>query len=65
MEKKLYSYNGSVVEFERVIETNWKGKTMAATPAKARSNLTYQYKMQTGRLATSKIHLPDKLQEVV
>lgn len=65
MEKKLYAYSGSVVEFERVIETNWKGRTLAATPAKARSNLTYQYKMETGRLATSKIHLPDKLQEVV
>lgn len=65
MEKKLYAYNGSVMEFDRLIESNWKGKTMAATPRKALSNLAYQYKMQTGRLPTCKIQLPDRLIEVV
>ena len=58
---KYYIYKGPVLEFDRCIENNWFGKTKAASKAKAKSNLIYQYKKSTGRLPKTKIDLPGKL----
>ena len=57
----LYSYKGPVLFFGRLVERNWRGQTYAASEARARYNLMYQYKKRTGRLANAKIELPGKL----
>lgn len=64
MEKRQYEYKGAVKEFDRIVEDNWYGVTWAVTPEKARSNLVYRYKMETDRLAGSRISLPGKIKEV-
>lgn len=56
-----YSYNGPVMEFDNCVQHNWKGETMAVSEKKAKSNLTYQWKKQHGRSASTKIRLPGKL----
>lgn len=61
---QLYSYDGPVMEFERCVANNWKGKTQASSEKKARSNLTFQFKKQTNRLPMTKIVLPGKIVEV-
>ena len=57
----LYSYEGPVMEFDRVISPKWKSTTYAASEAKARSNLTYQYKKANNKAARAKITLPGKI----
>ena len=57
----LYSYNGPVLEFDRCIVNRWKGKTYATSESKARSNLAFQFKRETGRLPRTKITLPGKI----
>ena len=57
----LYSYKGPVLEFGKCIENNWSGYTYAVSEKKARSNLAYQYKVITGRLPRTHIHLPGAL----
>ena len=57
-----YSYNGPVKEFDNVISEHWSGETMANSEAKAKSNLTYQYKKSHNRTAASKISLPGKIE---
>ncbi len=56
-----YIYKGPVLEFGRCIENDWYGKTKANSAAKAKSNLAYQYKKNSGRLARTKIDLPGTL----
>lgn len=56
-----YAYQGPVMEFSRCVDDNWKAETMAASAAKAKSNLTYQWKKQNGRVPTCKITLPGKV----
>ena len=56
-----YSYEGPVKEFERIIDSKWKSTTYAQTEAKARSNLTFQYKRTHNKAASSKITLPGKI----
>ena len=34
-----YSYNGPVMEFDKVIANNWTGTTYASSEKRARSNL--------------------------
>lgn len=58
-----YIYQGPVMEFGRLIEDRWKGETLAVSEKKARSNLAYQYKKETGRAPGSNITLPGKLAE--
>lgn len=62
--KHLYSYDGPVMEFNRCIENHWAGSTYAESEKKARSNLAYQFKKLTGRVARSAITLPGKIVEV-
>ena len=57
----LYSYDGPVREFDRIIANRWQGQTYAVTEARARSNLAYQFKKETGRVPRSKITLPGKI----
>lgn len=61
---ELYSYDGPVMEFERVISDRWVGTTYAVSPSKARSNLTFRFKKQYNRLASAKITLPGKIELV-
>ena len=58
---QLYEYNGSVMVYDRCVESFWKARTMAVSEAAARRNLAFQYKKQTGRTATVPVNLPDKL----
>lgn len=56
-----YSYDGPVMEFDKCIDSHWKGETMAPTEAKAKTNLAFQYKKKYGRTPGTKITLPGKL----
>lgn len=57
----LYSYDGPVCEFGRIVANHWKCQTYAASEAKARANLVYQFKRDTGRVPRTKITLPGKV----
>ena len=57
----LYSYNGPVLEFDRIVDNRWQAQTYAPSEAKARSNLIYQFKKMTGRVPRTKITLPGKI----
>lgn len=57
----LYLYKGPVLEFDRIVDDCWKGETYAVSEVKARANLAFQYKRDTGRVPRSKITLPGKL----
>ena len=56
-----YIYDGPVMEFDKCIATRWTAKTRAVSEKKARSNLTYQFKMEYGKTPRSKITLPGKI----
>lgn len=57
----LYSYNGPVLEFERIVANRWQGQTYATSEAKARCNLAFQFKKETGRVPRTRITLPGKI----
>ena len=57
----LYTYNGPVMEFDKVVANCWSASTRAESEKKARSNLAYQFKMQYGRAPRSRITIPGKL----
>lgn len=61
MEGRYYGYSGPVMEFDRCITNKWTGETYAVSPAKARSNLIYQFKKQHNRNARTRITLPGKV----
>ena len=56
-----YSYEGPVMLFDKCIEHIWRASTCAVSEAKARQNLAYQYKRDTGRAPNAKILLPGKI----
>lgn len=56
-----YTYDGPVTEFGKCIDNHWKAATYAASISKAKSNLTYQFKMQYGKSRNTKIDLPGKI----
>lgn len=60
----LYLYDGPVLEFDKIIANRWKGQTYAVSEAKARSNLAFQFKRETGKVPRSKITLPGKVEGV-
>lgn len=64
MTKRKYVYDASVTEFGREVAHRWKGETWAVSPQKATSNLIYQFKKQTNRIASCKIALTGKVVEV-
>lgn len=59
-----YTYDGPVLEFDRIVAEHWKGETMAPSEKKARNNLAFQFKQQYNRVARSKITLPGKVEEI-
>lgn len=56
-----YSYDGPVMVFDTCVANNWKAQTYAPSEKKARSNLTYQFKKNTNRVAGTKVTLPGKV----
>ena len=58
---KLYSYEGPVLEFDRIVANNWTASTYAVSEQKARCNLAYRFKMETGRVSRTRITIPGKL----
>ena len=56
-----FLYDGPVMEFNLCVYNHWKGRTMAPTEAKAKSNLAYQYKKEHNKTPATKISLPGKL----
>ena len=66
MEKEYhkYIYDGPVMEFDRLIDNHWYGETCAPTEKKAKTNLAYQYKKETNRIAGTRITLPGELEMV-
>ena len=58
---KLYSYDGPVLAFDRIIANHWKASTYAVSEKKARCNLAHQFKQQYGRVPRSNITVPGKL----
>lgn len=54
----LYSYDGPVLEFDRIVSNRWQAQTCAVSESKARANLAYQFKKETGRVPRTKITLP-------
>lgn len=57
----LYSYDGPVLEFDRIVANRWQGQTYAVSESKARCNLAYQYKRNNGKVPRTKITLPGKI----
>lgn len=53
-----WSYDGPVMEFDRVIMERWCGSTYAVSEQKARNNLTYQCKKQINKNPATRITLP-------
>ena len=57
----LYSYNGPVLEFDKIVANRWQAQTYAVSESKARSNLAFQFKRDTGRVPRTKITLLGKI----
>lgn len=57
----LFLYDGPVLEFDKTIVNRWQAQTYAVSEAKARTNLAYQFKIETGRVPRTKITLPGKV----
>lgn len=57
----LYSYEGPVLEFDKIVANRWKAQTYAVSESKARTNMAYQFKRETGRVPRTKITLPGKI----
>lgn len=57
----LYSYDGPVLEFDKVVASRWQGQTYASSENKARANLAYQFKRNNGKVPRTKITLPGKI----
>lgn len=56
-EKNVYVYNGAVKVFDKTVTDNWTGRTDAASPEKAKANLTYRFKKETKRAQNCKFTL--------
>lgn len=56
-----YSYDGPVMKFNVCVDSHWKGQTEAPSEAKAKSNLTFQYKKQNKMTPNTIVTLPGKL----
>ena len=59
-----YSYDGPVMEFDRLIANRWHGETMAKSESKAKSNLLYQFKTQNHRMPGAKISFPGQIKMI-
>lgn len=59
-----YSYDGPVMEFDRIIAEHWRGETAAPSEEKAKINLAYQFKKENKRIARTRISLPGDVKEI-
>ena len=59
-----YSYEGAVMEFDRVVASRWSGKTYAPSAKKAKSNLIFQFKKEFNRSPSAKITLPGEIRRL-
>ena len=59
-----YSYEGPVLEFDRVVAHRWSAKTYAPSAKKARNNLIFQFKKEFNRVPTAKITLPGEIRKL-
>lgn len=57
--KTLYKYKGPVLIFGKVV-AEWSGETEAVSPAKALSNLSYQFKKKQKLEPTARCTLLEK-----
>lgn len=64
MSNARYLYDGPVEEFDRVVTHRWKAETIAPSERKARSNLSYRFKQEFGKVANTRITLPGKITRV-
>lgn len=60
-EEQIYVYCGPVMLFDKCIADEWRGQTTATSSKRAKSNLTYQFKLQYGYGVRTKIKLPGKV----
>lgn len=58
---KRYAYVGPVLVFGKITNPKWSGETVAPSSDKAKSNLMYQYKKQTGRMKNAKVTFAGKI----
>lgn len=59
-----YSYDGPVMEFDRIVTDRWSSTTFAPSEKKARSNLAFQFKKQHSRTPNVKITLPGEIKKL-
>lgn len=59
-----YIYDGPVKEFDDIVSNHWHGETVATSEKKAKSNLIYQFKKHSGRIAATKISLPGTIKKI-
>lgn len=57
----LYYYDGPVMAFDQCVANHWTATTWAVSERKARCNLTYRFKKETGKAANTRITLPGKI----
>lgn len=60
--KSIYSYCGTVTSFGNILSNRWIGHTCAESEEKARSNLAFQFKKQTGLVLAVPISLPGRVE---
>ena len=59
-----YVYDGPVMRFDDCIDYIWYAETYAVSVEKARSNITYKYKMKHGYSPDAAIRLPGRIKMV-
>ena len=59
-----YVYDGPVSESNHLIVNNWHGETWANSEAKAKTNLSYQFKKASNKPLMAKISLHGKIKRV-
>ena len=57
MDKKTYSFTGSVLRFGKEVARNYKATTVAVSQKKAEANICYQYKMKNGLAPRTNVSL--------
>lgn len=58
---RYFSYDGPVLSFGKCVANRWKASTYAPSEQKARCNLAYRFKKETGKAPTYNVTLPGKL----
>ena len=61
---KKYAYDGPVMIFDRCVASHWKAETMAVSAAKAKSNMTFQFKKMNNMLPSCKVTLTGGVKEI-